>query len=112
MGVGGLPAARVRVPFATVHRNPSAAGRLGPRVDAPARTIRARRRWRTLLGAAVGAAGGALYAHYVGCHTGTCLITSSVWTAGAFFGLTGALVAMPGPPRDRANEDHREPHAR
>lgn len=59
-----------------------------------------RRHWRTALGAAAGATGGALYAHFVGCHTGTCLITSSVWTAGAFFGVTGALVAMPGPRRE------------
>jgi hypothetical protein len=59
-----------------------------------------RRHWRTALGAAAGAAGGALYAHFVGCHTGTCLITSSVWTAGLFFGVTGALVAAPGPRRD------------
>ena len=59
-----------------------------------------RRHWRTVLGAAAGATGGALYAQLVGCHTGTCLITSSVWTAGAFFGLTGALVAMPGPRRE------------
>ncbi len=56
--------------------------------------------WRTALGAAVGAAGGALYAHFVGCHTGTCAITSSVWTAGAFFGVTGAIVGMPGPRKD------------
>ena len=59
-----------------------------------------RRHWRTALGAAAGATGGALYAHFVGCHSGTCLITSSVWTAGAFFGVTGALVAMPGPRRE------------
>ncbi len=62
--------------------------------------IRALLHWRTALGAAAGATGGALYAHFVGCHTGTCLITSSVWNAGVFFGVTGALIAMPGPRRD------------
>ncbi len=67
-----------------------------------------RRHWRTALGAAAGATGGALYAHFVGCRTGTCLITSSVWTAGAFFGLTGALVAMPGPRRDPPATGDRE----
>ena len=67
-----------------------------------------RRHWRTALGAAAGAAGGALYAHFVGCRTGTCLITSSVWTAGAFFGLTGALVAMPGPRREEPGGRERE----
>lgn len=59
-----------------------------------------RRHWRTALGAAVGAVGGALYAHFIGCHTGTCAITSSVWTAGLFFGITGAVVGMPGPRKD------------
>jgi hypothetical protein len=68
----------------------------------------ARRHWRTILGATAGASGGALYAHFVGCHTGTCLITSSVWTAGLFFGVTGALVAMPGPKRDSDRERERE----
>lgn len=62
------------------------------------------RHWRTALGAALGAAGGALYAHFVGCHTGTCAITSSVSTAAIFFGVTGAIVGMPGPRKgdDRA----------
>jgi hypothetical protein len=61
-----------------------------------------RRHWRTLLGAGVGATGGALYAHFIGCHTGTCAITSSVWNAGVFFGVVGAIVGMPGPRRDAA----------
>ena len=67
----------------------------------------ARRHWRTALGAAAGAVGGALYAHFVGCRTGTCAITSSVWTAGLFFGVTGALVAMPGPKRDAPRDRER-----
>jgi hypothetical protein len=61
-----------------------------------------RRHWRTLLGAALGATGGALYAHFVGCRTGTCMLTSNVWTAAAFFGLTGAIALSPGAPRRRA----------
>jgi hypothetical protein len=67
-----------------------------------------RRHWRTALGASAGAAGGALYAHFVGCHAGTCAITSSVWTAAAFFGFTGAVVAAPGP-RDDAPPPRAEP---
>ncbi len=75
-------------------------------------TIRnvAARYWRTALGAAVGAAGGAAYAHFIGCHTGTCAITSSAWTSAAFFGFTGAVVAHPSPPRDpRPSEPGRAP---
>ncbi len=51
---------------------------------------------RTALGAALGAAAGAAYAHFIGCRTGTCAITGNVWTAAAFFGFTGAVVAHPG----------------
>ena len=57
-----------------------------------------RRHWRTLLGMAIGAAGGAAYAHFVGCRTGTCLLTSNVWTAALFFGFTGGVVAGPSAP--------------
>lgn len=65
---------------------------------------RLRPHWRTALGAALGAAGGALYAHFVGCHTGTCAITSNVWTAGLFFGITGLVVGLPGPRREAAGD--------
>lgn len=58
------------------------------------------RHWRTVTGAVAGAAAGGAYAHFVGCHTGTCLITSNVWVAAAFFGFTGAVVALPGPARE------------
>lgn len=65
-----------------------------------------RERWRTLLGAATGAAAGAAYAHFIGCRTGTCAITSNAFTAAAFFGLVGALVATPGrPPPEREASD-------
>lgn len=65
------------------------------------RIANARRHLRTLLGGVVGAAGGALYAHFIGCHTGTCLLTSNVWTAALFFGVTGAVVGAPGPTKER-----------
>jgi hypothetical protein len=63
-----------------------------------------RAHWRTALGAAIGAGGGALYAHFIGCHTGSCAITSNVWNAGIFFGITGALVGAPGPRKDPPRE--------
>ena len=65
---------------------------------------RVTRHWKTLLGAAVGAAGGGLYAHLVGCRTGTCLITSNIWVAAAFFGFTGAVVGLPSPERTEGRE--------
>lgn len=61
-----------------------------------------RRHWRTILGAVAGAAGGGLYAHFVGCRTGTCLITSNVGVAAAFFGFMGAVVGAPVPEKKRA----------
>ena len=61
----------------------------------------ARSHWRTAVGAVLGAAGGAAYAHFIGCHTGTCALTSNVWTAGLFFGFTGAMVSAPGPRKTR-----------
>ncbi len=54
--------------------------------------------WRAAVGAAVGAGAGAAYAHYVGCVSGTCLITSNVWTAALFFGVSGGLVGWPAKP--------------
>ncbi len=57
-----------------------------------------RRHWRTLLGGAMGALGGGLYAHFVGCRTGTCALTSNVWTAALFFGITGAIALTSAPP--------------
>ena len=57
--------------------------------------------WRTALGAALGAAGGAAYAHFIGCRTGTCPLTSSVWTAALFFGFAGGLVGWPARPHQQ-----------
>lgn len=63
------------------------------------------RHGRTVLGGVLGAVGGGLYAHFVGCRTGTCLLTSNVWTAALFFGATGAIALSGGaPPRDAGGE--------
>jgi hypothetical protein len=51
--------------------------------------------WRAALAAAVGAAAGGAYAHFIGCRTGTCLITSSVWTASLYGAAVGALAGWP-----------------
>ena len=60
-----------------------------------------RSNWRTLAGAAAGALGGGLYAHFVGCQAGTCALTSNVWVASLFFGITGAIALTPSAPRAR-----------
>lgn len=69
--------------------------------------------WRTALGAAAGAAGGALYAQTIGCKTGTCMLTSNVWTAALFFGFAGGLAAWPSrpAPRQATAEVERQPRS-
>ncbi len=61
-----------------------------------------RPRWkpvvRVLAAALVGAGLGAAWAHFIGCHTGTCPITSNVRTAALYFGAVGALVGWPSRP--------------
>lgn len=67
--------------------------------------------WRTLAGVAIGAVAGGAYAYFIGCQTGTCPLTSNVWTAAAFFGFTGGIVGLPGPrsaPRAGDAEQRRE----
>jgi hypothetical protein len=54
-----------------------------------------RSRLRPLLAAAAGAAVGAAYAHFIGCRTGTCPLTSNVWIAGLYGAAVGALVGWP-----------------
>jgi Family of unknown function (DUF6132) len=54
-----------------------------------------RSHYRTLAVALVGAGVGAAYAHFVGCTTGTCPITSNVWTAALYGGGVGALAGWP-----------------
>ncbi len=51
--------------------------------------------WRGVLAAGLGAAGGAAYAHFVGCRVGTCPLTSDVWTAGLSFGPAGGVAGWP-----------------
>jgi len=51
---------------------------------------------RTILGIALGALGGALYSHYIGCATGTCPITSNPLSAALFGGVFGGTIFAPG----------------
>jgi Family of unknown function (DUF6132) len=55
----------------------------------------ARSHVRTAVAGALGAAAGAAYAYFVGCRTGTCPITSSVWMAGTYGLVVGAIAGWP-----------------
>jgi len=60
------------------------------------------RAWRPLVGAAVGALGGWLYWYFIGCRTGTCLISSNVWISTGYWGVVGGIALMPwAAPRER-----------
>lgn len=50
---------------------------------------------RTLAAAVLGAGLGAAYAHFIGCRTGSCPITSSVWSAGLYGLAVGAIAGWP-----------------
>jgi hypothetical protein len=50
---------------------------------------------RTAVGAALGAGLGAAYAYLVGCRTGTCPLTSSIWTAALYGSAVGGLAGWP-----------------
>ena len=51
-----------------------------------------RSRWRAAAAALLGAGLGAAYAHFIGCRTGTCPITSNVWVSTVYGGVFGALL--------------------
>ena len=51
-----------------------------------------KRHWLTLLGIALGAAGGFLYWNFIGCTTGTCPITSSPITSSVWGAIIGGLL--------------------
>lgn len=50
---------------------------------------------RAVITGLLGASAAAAYAHFVGCRTGTCPLTSSVWIASFYGGAVGALVGWP-----------------
>ena len=56
---------------------------------------------KALAGGAVGAALLAGYSYFIGCRTGTCLLTSNVPTASALGGVIGLLLAWP-PTKEQA----------
>ena len=83
------------------HEGANAPGRepdSGERAAAPAGTLRARlsrSHARTAIVASLGAMAAAAYAHFVGCKTGTCFLTSNVWSASVFGAVAGAVVGWP-----------------
>lgn len=50
-----------------------------------------KRHWLTLAGVTLGALGGYLYYYFVGCNSGTCLITSRPFNSTLYGALMGGL---------------------
>lgn len=69
-------------------------GRPDPAASSWRRLARSHR--PALATAALGAALGAAYAYFIGCRTGTCPLTSSVWTAGLYGAVVGGIAGWPG----------------
>ena len=46
----------------------------------------------TIVGMVLGAAGGYLYYHFVGCASGTCAITSNPWISTLYGSMMGGLL--------------------
>jgi len=49
----------------------------------------------TVFGVVLGALGGALYSHFIGCATGTCPITSNPMSAALFGAVLGGTIFAP-----------------
>jgi hypothetical protein len=80
-----------------MHGAPVGSETEGPRGEA-AEAGSARRWVRPAITAALGALAGGLYAHFVGCRTGTCPLTSSIWTASIYGAFVGGAAGWPGRP--------------
>jgi hypothetical protein len=75
-------------------RSPDAGG--AP-ATAPRRNVIGLRRFRfTAFSGLLGAAVAGAYAHFIGCRTGSCPLTSNVWTASTYGALVDLLVGWPG----------------
>lgn len=56
---------------------------------------------RTAVVALLGAGAAVAYAHFVGCKTGTCPLTSNVWTASVYGAVVGGIAGWPARARAR-----------
>jgi len=63
--------------------------------------------WKAVAGAGLGAAALATYSHFIGCQSGTCILTSNVRTATLFGGLIGLVAGWPAPPKAPATASKR-----
>jgi hypothetical protein len=71
------------------------AARSEARPAAPPRGAGLRRFRFTAVSALLGAGVAGAYAHFIGCKTGTCPLTSNVWTASLYGGLVGLFASWP-----------------
>lgn len=56
---------------------------------------------RAVAAGILGGGAAAAYAHFIGCRTGTCPLTSNVWVAAIYGTTVGALVGWPNRTRER-----------
>ena len=70
----------------------------------PAARLRRRGLLFLALAMAVGATAGGLYAHFIGCRTGTCPITSSVPLSSLYGAFVGLVVGWPGRRREAGGD--------
>ncbi len=84
--------------------------------DAPTPSTSTSSGWRfrpllfTALAVGMGATLGGLYAHFIGCRTGTCPITSSVRNASLYGGFVGRVIGWPRRDRGRSPRQPERPH--
>lgn len=77
-------------------REPSEPGEHAERAGAGAFWARfSRSHARTATIALLGAGAAAGYAYFVGCRTGTCPLTSSIWTASLYGAVVGGVAGWP-----------------
>jgi hypothetical protein len=77
-------------------------GQQSPRSIQPAGAARhawplrfVRKNARSFVVAAICGGGGATYAYFVGCRTGTCLLSSNVWVATFYWSCVGFIAGLP-----------------
>jgi hypothetical protein len=65
-----------------------------------------KKKWKPILFTLVGGTAGFLYAYFVGCHSGTCPLTSNKFIATGFFALFGYILSLDSKKKNRKKEEN------